>query len=128
MGIPNLTDDRQTDEPQHLTQTLHRTVTGRWPEIANFALRNCADGYARGYVLLKGPDAPLEYIAVPDRKQTVSETQRPWTLEEAVLTKDNCEAFIVVALQMEGALIWRRFAEVNEQSIYDAAEAFSQAG
>lgn len=106
---------------RNLTDQLHNIVASKWPEIASFAFENCADGYDRGYVLLIGPDAEPTYVSVPNRKETMSETMEPWTLEEAVLARENCEDFIVVALQDGESLVWGMFQEIDGVSMREAA-------
>lgn len=118
---PSAMNDNQSNDP---TDTLHQLVTRRWTEIVHFALGECADGYNRGYVLLPGREGKPSYIPVPDRKLSPSETSPPYTLEQATLATDNCEEFVVVAIEEDGELIWDTFSEVDGKNIYDAAEDF----
>lgn len=104
------------------SDVLHQLVAQRWTEIVHLALGECADGYNRGYVLLPGREGKPSYVPVPDRKLSSSETSPPYTLEHAALAKDNCEEFVVVAIEENGALIWDIFAEIDGKSVYDAAD------
>ena len=103
---------------------LHQIVAQRWAEIVHLALDECADGYNRGYVLLPGREGKPSYVPVPDRKLSSSETSPPYTLEHAALAKDNCEEFVVVAIEENGTLIWDIFTEIDGQDMYDAANGY----
>lgn len=126
MESTNLTDTATAQEPPELEKLLHRIVSERWPEIADFALQRCGDGYNRGYVRVTDRAGELKYVQVPERPLTMTATERPWTLEEAVLSRENCEDFIVVALEQNGSLIWRLFSSVNEQPMREAASSFDR--